>query len=114
MELSRAELRLQALPNADGKVFGSRNPSSELGDLLVEEAVSECIEDFAVHDVFEVFEVDDEASGRIDLALDRNFQRVVMAVPVGIIAFAEDPLVLLWGEVRVVVVVRGGKFSLAS
>ncbi len=48
------------------------------------------VEDFAVHDFLELLEVDDEARARVDLALDRNFERVVVAVSVGIVAFAEE------------------------
>ncbi len=37
-----------------------------------------------------------------------------MPVPVGVIALAENVPVLLRGELRIVVVVRGGEFSFAG
>ena len=72
------------------------------------------IEDLAVHGFLELLEVNYEAGAGINLSLDRHFEDVVVAVPIWVIALAENAPVLLRGEVRVVVVVRGSEFSFAS
>src|SRR6202522_4330270 len=71
------------------------------------------VEDFAVHHFFELLEVDDEAGAGIDFAFYRDFQGVVVAVAVGVVAFAEGAEILLRSELRVVVVVRCGEFGFA-
>ena len=72
------------------------------------------VEDFAVHDFFELLEIDNESGARIDFAFDRDFERVVVAVSVGIVALAKKTLVLFRSEIRIVIVVRGGKFGFAG
>jgi len=49
----------------------------------------------------------------IGLAGNRDFERVVMSVPMRIIALAEDAPVLLGRKSRIVVEMRGRKFDLA-
>ena len=71
------------------------------------------VEHFAVQDLFQLLEIDDEAGPRIDFTLHCDFQSVVVTVAVGVVAFAEDALVLLRSEFRIVVVVRGGEFGFA-
>ena len=48
------------------------------------------VEHFAVHDFFQLLQVDDETGARIDFAFHRDFQGVVVAVAVRVIALAED------------------------
>src|SRR5581483_3915399 len=60
------------------------------------------------------FQVDNESRSRVDLALYRNLEQVIVAVAVRVIALAEQALVLLWRELRIVVVVRCGEFSFAG
>ena len=43
----------------------------------------------------------------IDLAFDRDVERVVVAVPVRVVAFPEQPRVLSFGELRIVDTVGG-------
>ena len=50
---------------------------------------------FALEDVLQLFEIDDEAGDGIDLAGDGDFEGVVVAVSVAVGAFAEDALILL-------------------
>ena len=45
------------------------NPVQKFGDFLVQEAMVHGVEDFAVHDFFELLEVDDEAGARDRLPL---------------------------------------------
>ena len=108
------QLWLQTLPDGNGDVFSSWNFREKLGDLFVEEAVVHRVKDFAVHHFLELFEVDDEARAWIDFAFHRNFERVVVAVAMRVIAFSEQAEVLFSGERRVVVVVRGGKLGFAG
>jgi hypothetical protein len=48
------------------------------------------VEHFAVHDFFELLEVDDEAGAGIDFAFYGDFESVIVAVAVWVIAFAEE------------------------
>src|SRR5208282_1277053 len=113
VQLGMFELGDQALPDGDSDDLGGGDLVQEFGDLFVEEAMVHGIEDLAVHDVFESLEVDNEAGARIDFSLYRDFQCVVVAMAVGVVAFAEDTAILFRSELRVVVVVRGGEFSFA-
>ncbi len=61
----------------------------ELGHFFVQMAMVERLEHFAVQDLLQLFQVDDETGLRIDLALHRDFQRVVVAVAVEVGALAE-------------------------
>ena len=72
------------------------------------------VEDFAVHDFFELFQIDDETGAGIDFSFDRDFESVVVAVAVGVVALAEDATVFFRREVGIVIVVRSGEFGFAS
>src|SRR5215469_2575021 len=67
------ELWFQALPDCDRDVFCRRNLGEEFWYLFVQKAVIHGVEDFAMHDFFELLEVDDESGARVDFALDRDF-----------------------------------------
>ena len=64
------------------------------------------IDHFAIHDLLELFQVHHETGALVHIALHRNFQGVVVAMAVRIIALAKNALVLLRGEFRIVVVMR--------
>src|ERR1022692_3187995 len=113
VETGFLEFGFQALPDGDCEIFGGRNLGEEFGNFFVQEAVVHGIEDFAVHHFLELLEIDDEAGTGIDFSLYRDFEGVVVAVAVGVVAFAEDAAVLVRREVRIVVVVRGGEFGFA-
>src|SRR5262249_3354395 len=72
-----------------------------------------CIQHFPVHRLFQLLEVDHESRYRIHLALHRDFQCVIVPVAIGISALPEEPLVLFLRQLRIVVIVRGGKFGFA-
>ena len=107
------EFGFQTLPAGDGEILRRRNLGEEFGDLFVEEAVVHGVEDFAVHDLFELLEIDDEAGAGIDFAFHCDFESVVVSVAVGVVAFAEEAAVLFRREVGIMVIVRGGKFGFA-
>src|SRR5882762_4692833 len=106
VEFGGGELWRETLPAHDGDVLGRRDEGEELGDFFVEKAVVEGVEDFAVHEVFEFLQVDDEAGGGVYFPFYRDFQNVVVAVPVRVIALAKDAPVLFRREGRVVVEMR--------
>src|SRR6266851_1233966 len=108
VELGGGELGCEPLPADDGNVFGGGDESEELGDFFVQKAVVEGVEDLAVHEVFELFQVDDEAGGGVDFPFHGYFEDVVVAVSVGVVALAENALVLLRREVGVVIEMRSG------
>ena len=72
------------------------------------------VQDFVVHDFFQLLEIDYEAGAWIDLAFHRDFKGVVVSVAVRIIAFAENAEVFFRSEVGIVVIVRGGEFGFAG
>src|SRR5215469_12667457 len=114
MQTRAFELSFEALPNGDCQILSCRNLREEFGNFLVKEPMIHSVEDFPMHDLLELLEIDDEPGTLINLPLHRNFERVVMAMSIRIIALAEQVLVLFRGEDRIVVIVRGGKFGFAG
>ena len=112
--MSAFQLWLEALPHRDCQIFRRRNFGEKLWNFLVEEAMIHGVEHLAVHDFLELLEVDHKSRARIDFALHRDFERVVVAVSVRIVALAEDALVFFRREVGIMVVMRGGEFGFAG
>src|SRR5712692_29238 len=113
VQLRLLELRRQALPRRNRDVLGGWNLSEEFRDFLVQEAVIHRVENFARHDFFELLEIDDKAGAGVDLTFYCDFERVVMAVTIGIVALAKDAAILFRRQRRIVVIVRCGEFSFA-
>ena len=114
MQTSFLKLAFEALPDGDREIFGGRNTLEKLRNLLVKEAVIHRVENFVVHDFLQLLQIHNEPGARINLALHRDFERVVVSVAVGVITFAEDALVLFGREVGIMVEVRGGEFGFAG
>ncbi len=114
VQLGVGQLGRETLPDGDCEVLGRRNTGEKFWHFFVQEAMVHGIEDLAVHGFFELLQVNHEAGAGIDLSLDRDFEDVVVPVPVGVIALAEEAPVLLRRKLRIVVVVRGGEFSFAG
>jgi hypothetical protein len=72
------------------------------------------IEHFAVHDFFQLLEVDDKSGAGIDLTFYGDFQRVVVAVAIRITGLAKDAAIFFRREIRIVIVMRGGELSFAG
>ena len=70
-----------------------------------------CVQDFAVEDFLQLFEIDNKAGAGIDFPFYGDLEGVIVTMSVGIVALAEDALVLFRGEFRVVIIVRGSKFG---
>ena len=71
------------------------------------------LDDFALENLLQLFEIHNHPRNRIRFTRDRNLQRVVVPVTVRVIAFAKNPLVLLRAQCRVVIQVRSRKLDFA-
>src|SRR4051812_42101417 len=114
VETSLLQLGFETLPNSDGDVLSGGDTGGEFHDFFIQEAMVHGIENFAMHYLFQLLEVDDEARLRVDFPFHRNFERVVVAVAVGIVALAKKAKVFFRREVRIVIVVRCGEFRFTS
>jgi hypothetical protein len=79
------------------KVFRGRHDVVEFVE-RVEIHVIEAIEEICLRERIEGAEVANHACSFVDRARDGDFDNVIVAVPVGVIALAEDGAVLLGGE----------------
>jgi len=114
VELGGLQFRREALPDGDCDVLRGWDLFCKFRNLFVEETMVHCVEDFAIHSFLKLLEINYEAGTWINLALHRDFEHVIVPVAVGVIAFAEDTLVLLRSEVRIVIIVRGSEFRFAG
>src|SRR6516165_8797896 len=62
----------------------------------------------------QLLQINYKPGAHIYLALDRHLERVVVAVTIRVIAFAEDAFILLRAQLRIMVVVGSGKLSSTS
>src|SRR5687767_7168907 len=97
---------LELLPERDDDVLGRGNRAAHEVDVEIEVPVVDAIDDRLLHDVLQGAEIDDVSGRRIDVADDGHIQDVVVSVPVWIVAPAEEALVLLLGERRIVHAMR--------
>jgi hypothetical protein len=72
------------------------------------------IHDFGVHQVFQFFQVHYETGDRVDIALYRNFQGVVMAMSVAIGAFAKDAGILFRRPFVIPVIMGSSEFGFSG
>src|SRR5947209_3882353 len=114
MQACDGNLAIDPLPDGNGDVLGGRKRGLELGYLEVEMAMIVDANHFALQDVLDLFEIDDEAADRINLARNRHLQGVVVAMTVAVGAFAEGALVLLLRPGVDPVEVRGGEIDFAG
>src|SRR5580704_4696362 len=101
-KLCRTQLACQSLPDRNGQVFRGRNPGGEFGHFLVQKTVVHGVQHFAVQNFLQLLQINNEAGSRINLPLDRDFEGVVVAVAVRVVAFAEDAPVFFRTELRIV------------
>src|SRR5436190_12085737 len=94
------KLRLEPLPDGLGQVFGGRHAPLEPRDVGVQVAVIHVADDLRVDDVRQRFQVQDVATGLIDLAGHYYLKDIV--VPVQVRTLPEQAPVFLVGQVRVV------------
>src|SRR5579864_2490697 len=105
------QLGLKPLPDGHRKIFCGRNAVPKFLYLFIQEPMVYCLDHLTVHDVLELFQVHHKAGALVNLSFDRHLERVIVAVAVRVIAFAEEAPVLLRGKLRVVIVVRSGKLG---
>lgn len=89
VKLGIAQLGREALPDSDGQVLSRGNAGRKFRDFFVQKTVVHGVEHFAVHRLFELLKVHHEARARIDLTLYRDFEDVVVPMPVRVRALAE-------------------------
>jgi hypothetical protein len=71
------------------------------------------LRNFAIQDLFQLLQIKNHSGDRIGLASDSDFKRVVVAMAMRIIAFAEDAPVLFRGQSGIVVQMRSGELEFA-
>jgi len=69
--------------------------------------VIDFVDDFALDDRFDFREVDDVAGLGVDRSGHRDVERVVVSVPVRVVALSEDGAILFVGQRGIVHAVRG-------
>ena len=114
MQLGFRKLGREPVPDRNGQVFGRRNTRAEFRNFLVQEPVIHCVENFAVHSLFELLEIHNKPRTWVNFALHGDFEDIVVTVSIGIIAFTKQPSVLFRRELRIVIVVRCGEFCFAG
>ena|SRR5215469_5093822 len=102
---------LKNSPDHRYEFFACRNFARQFGNVVVQVTMIEAGGHFAVENFLQFVEVEDHSGLRIGLARNGDFKDVIMAVAVRIVTFAEDAAVLLRGEFRIVIKVRGGEFE---
>src|SRR5215218_4773892 len=105
-QLSWPDRRLQLAPDRDDDVLGGRNHATHEGDVEVEVLVIDQVDCALLRDLLERGEVDDVAGALRHLAAHGDVEGVVVPMPVRVVAFPEQGLVLLIGERRIVHAVR--------
>src|SRR5271169_2350626 len=113
MQPSDLEPLLEPLPDCNRNVLGRGYRRRKLRHLFVEVPMVHRVDDFAVQDVLELLQIDNEARDGIDLALHCDFQGVIMPMSIQVGALAKDATVLLVAPLRIVVIMRGRKLTLA-
>ncbi len=110
LTLSRCAVKatLQYFENLDAEIFRGGH---SLGEFLQRIQILEVVagEHFPFDEAVEIDEVADHAGALVDRAADRDFEGVVVAVSVRIVAFAIGGAVLVVGHLCAVQAVRGGE-----
>ena len=98
MQFGQIQLGFKPSPDADGQVLRRGDLVFEIRNFLVKKAMVHCIDDLAIHDLLELFQVDHKSRPLVHISLYRNFQRVVVPVAMRIIALAKDAQILFRGN----------------
>lgn len=108
------DLGLENSPESSDEFFAGWNFAGQFRNFVIQVTMIEARGYFVVENFLEFIEVKNHSGFRVGLAGDGDFQNVIVAVTVRIVAFAEDAAVLLRGEFRIVINVRGGEFKFSS
>jgi len=104
---------VEQFPDDARDVFASRDLARQFGNFVIQEAVIHAIYDFALENIFQLFEIENHSSHGIRFAGNRDFENVIVSVAVRIIALAKNTAILLVREFRIVVAVRRREFDFA-
>ena len=99
----------QAIKNLDAQILRCRHALAKFGDLFIQIFMVERLDHFALNKRIEVAQICNHSGCWSDAARHRNFHNVVMPMPVRIVAFPEDALVLFLAELRAMQAMRRGK-----
>ena len=97
----------QAIENLDAKIFGCRHMFAKFRNLFIQVFTIERFDHCALDECIEVGQVCDHSRGRVHRTRHGDFDDVVVAVPIGIIALAVDTLIRFFVELRAVQSMRG-------
>src|SRR5262249_916024 len=111
VERRQIQFWFEPVPYVDGQILRGRYLILKLRDLLVKEAMIQHFNHFPVHDLLELLQIHHKTGARIHVAPHRNFKGVIVAVPVGIVALAEELPVFFGRQVRAVIKVRSRKLG---
>src|SRR2546423_1476825 len=101
LQLPGRDLRLENLPERSDDVLRSRDDVLHERHVEIEVPVVHHARDLLLDDLLQLGQIEDISGLGVGLAFDRNVQRVVVAVPVLVVALPEESRVLLVAEGRV-------------
>src|ERR1700683_4582593 len=101
------------VPNYNCDVLTRGDQALQLWHLIIQEAVVHPLHHFIFKQVLQLAKIEHHPSSRIGLPFHSNLERVIVSVPMRIIALAENALVLLGGKSWIVVEVRSGALAFA-
>ena len=113
MQSSLLDFWIEQIPNDARDVFARGNLPFEFRDFQIQVPVIHALHDFAFENFFQLFQIKNHARDGIRLSGDGNFERVIVAVPVWIVAFAKIALVLPRRERGIVIDMRSGELDFA-
>jgi hypothetical protein len=108
------EVRPETVPDVSGDVFRGCDHTIEGRHLVIEKTVIVDVDDFAIEDLFQQFEVEHHAGDGIGLAAEADLDHVVVSMAVRIGGGAEQAEVLFGGKGRVPADVGGGEFDFSG
>lgn len=108
----QVDMRGELVPERDHEIFRRGDDAAQEIDFVVQVAVVARVDDHALEELFQFGEIHEVAGHRIGRAAERDFEHVVVAVPVRIGAEAVLPLVPREALGRVVEPVRGVEMHL--
>src|SRR3954470_20061997 len=106
-KMSVAEAALQQIEDNNCKVFSRRNNVAEFRR-SIQILVVETLENLRLHMSVKIDKIAYHAGRRIDFSADRDLDRVIVAVPMWVIALPVDRSILLFAERIVVEAMRRG------
>ncbi len=113
IQMRQWEAALQFFEDLDGKIFrGGHKLAKFLHGIQVLQVITR--EHFPFDDAVEIHQIADHARGLVDRAADGHLERVIVAVPVRVVAFAVSGKIFFGGHVRTMQPVRRGEVVAAS